>query len=199
MRVQAVLFRCTLMAGILAAVGLAAGAAAAGNALPAIPDKAVAEQFTATPAPWRDYLVAVRAAQGIEDPMARCLAWPDLPGSVLPEGNVRAHCRYHFTPMPTPAEVEAHLDAGTVDALATLLESRFAEHHGAADPDESVHLFYNVFSALARKDAATAHRITTRWLEAAPDSAHATLARARVLAALGWKARGGKFASETSR
>lgn len=190
-----------LLAGVIGVAAWLAAAAEAGavNPLPQVLDRPVEEQFTAAPAPWRDYFIAVRGAQAIGDAMARCLAWPDLPGSRLPEGNVRAHCQYHYSPMPTPAEVEGHVDAGTLDALSALLERRFAAHHGAADPDESVHLFYNVFAVLARSDADAADRITRRWLEAAPGSAHATLARARVLAEWGWKARGGKYASETRR
>lgn len=187
-----------VVAGCLAMACTATAGATEGTSPAAVPQPPVAGS-DAIQAPWREYFAAVRAAQRIDDPMARCLEWPDLPGSRLPEGNVEAHCRYHYTPMPTPAEVEAHLDAGTVGELEVVLEARFAAHHGAADPDESVHLFYNVFAVLARNDADAADRITRRWLEAVPDSAHANLARARVLETWGWKARGGRYAEETSR
>lgn len=181
-----------------AALVVAMGSAWAAEPVPQLPDRPASEQFRGVSEPWREHFIAVRAVQGIQDPMARCLAWPDLPGSTLPEGHVEAHCRSHFTPMPTPQEVEAHLDAGTLDELAAQLEARFAGHHGVANPDESVHVFFNQFGRLAVRDAATANRITQRWLEVSPDSAHATIARARVLERQGWAARGGDFASETS-
>lgn len=190
----------------MAAAALAVGVMACGTAraeglpLPPIPDKPPAQQFKGTPAPWRDYLVATRAAQGIADPLERCLAWPDLPGQRWPAGHAEAHCRYHFSPVPSPAEVEGYLAGDRIAELGPLLDARFAGHHREQAPDESVHLFFAAFSTLARTgDGGDADRITSRWLALSPDSAFATLARAKVLEARGWDARGGRWARETTR
>lgn len=168
--------------------------------LPPIPARPVDQQFKDAPAPWRDHLIAVRAVQQIEDPLARCLAWPDLPGVTWPEGHAEAHCRYHFTPVPSPADVDAHVAAGRVVELEELLAKRFEGHDRAQHPDESVHVFFAGFETLGRTgDGMEADRISQRWLELSPDSAFALLARATVLEARGWQARGRRWARETTR
>ncbi len=167
--------------------------------LPPIPDRLAEEQLRDTPAPWRNHLRAVRAVQGMEDPLARCLAWPDLPGHTWPEGHADAHCRYHFTPVPSPADVDLHLVEGRVAELEALLAARFEGHGRARHPDESVHWFFHAFT----EDGDTpqghdADRISRRWLELSPGSAYALVARAAVLRKRGWEARGSAWARDTT-
>lgn len=178
---------------------LMARAAEPSQPLPPIPDRPAEKQLKGTPAPWRDHLMAVRAVQGIADPLARCLAWPDLPGHKWPEGHVDAHCRYHFTPVPLPADVDLHLTEGRVAELEALLAARFKGHGRAHHPDESVHRFFHAFTWGAdTPQGRDADRITQRWLELSPGSAFALVARATVLKTRGWAARGGAWAKDTT-
>ena len=164
-----------------------------------MPDRPAAEQFAQAPSPWREHLMAVRAVQAIEDPLERCLAWPDLPGNRWPEGHVDAHCRYHFTPVPSPADVDALLAAGQVAEVEAQLAARFEGHGRPHHPDESVHRFFHAFTTSGDTlEGREADRITRRWLELAPDSAFALVARATVLKSRGWEARGSALAKNTT-
>ena len=90
-----------------------------------------------------------------------------------------AHCRYHFTPVPSPADVDLHLAEGRVAELEALLASRFEGHGREHHPDESVHRFFHAFTwGGGTPQGMEADRITQRWLELAPDSAFALVARA---------------------
>ena len=193
-------------ASIRAALGCAAlsaclivVAAPPSQPVPPDPDRPAGEPLEDIPAPWRDHLSAVRAVQRIDDPLARCLAWPDLPGHQWPEGHVDAHCRYHYLPVPSPADVDLHLAEGRVDALEALLDARFEGHGRAHHPDESVHRFFHAFTwGRNTPQGRDADRISRRWLELSPDSAYALVARATVLKKHGWQARGSAWAKDTT-
>lgn len=169
--------------------------AAASEPVP-IPEKDAAELYLDVPAPWRDYLIQARAAERIEDPLQRCLAFPDLPGNRWPEGHAQAHCRTHFASKGlTPAEIEGMLDRGELKQLENLLDDRFRRHFLDKDYSEVIHddLDFRV------DDAGLNGRVAEKWLELAPDSAYANAAYGNFLMRSAWKARGGRYASETPR
>ena len=56
-------------------------------ASPAIPAKANEALLDGVSEPWRAYLVKAREAERIEDPLQRCLAFPDLPDNSWPAGH----------------------------------------------------------------------------------------------------------------
>ena len=179
----------------LACLLLAACAGALAAEPPAIPDRATAETFKDAPAPWRDYLVQARAAERIADPLQRCLAFPDIPGNKWPPGHAAAHCRYHFAyKTPSLAEIAAMLDGGKVAEFEALVDASQQRHFSEQDFSEDIHEIFNrgVFDASPESD-----RITAKWLQLAPRSAYANLARGSFLSSSAWEARGGKYASET--
>ena len=74
---------------LLAAHGVMLGAAmlstdASASPSPAIPDVPEAALFVGVAEPWRTYLTKAREAERIEDPLQRCLAFPDLPANHWP-------------------------------------------------------------------------------------------------------------------
>ncbi len=186
----------TTKAGILAAL-LAWPIAGNAAQAPPIPERAESDTLEQVPAPWRDYLIRVRAAERIADPLERCLAFPDLPGNRWPEGHATDHCRHHFAyPRPTMAEIAALIDAGKVVELEARLGARLQRHFDEREPGEDIHDVFNygLFEPDAESD-----RVTAKWLELAPQSAFAHLARGRFLSRSAWVARGSKFAAETPR
>ena len=119
-----------------------------------------------------EYLRAARHADERGDPLLRCLAFPAWPGNAWPEGLEDAHCHLLFDPVPSLAEVRATLDTGDVPALEARYAALLDRHFAAAAPDEAIH------QALARFDlSADADVQSARWLELAPASAWARMAR----------------------
>lgn len=178
-----------------AACVLACGAAMAQDVAapepPPIPDRAAGDAFRAAPDPWRAYFSQAREAERLDDPLARCLAYPDLPGNRWPDGHAEAHCRYHaFRPLPL-ATVEGYLDRGELAALDAVFEALLAAHFSEAGSEE-IHVAIEAFD-----QSEEAGRISGRWLELAPRSPYALLARANHYKDAAWDARGGKWASET--
>ena len=165
-------------------------AAASAPGSPAL-EPALPEPFAEVPAPWRDYYRQAAAAECLGDRLQRCLAFPDLPGNRWPDGHAAAHCRYHALEPIALAEFEAALEQGTIAALESRLDVLLARHFGDGDGDgdgEDIHVALEAFGAA---DGET-DRISARWLELAPGSAYANLARAEHL-------RGNDWVSKTPR
>lgn len=163
--------------------------------LPAIPERADADAFKQSPAPWRDYFIRARHAQRISDPLQRCLAFPDLPGNKWPLGHAAAHCRHHYAvKRPTLAEIEGMIERGELDQLEARMEASLARHYSDTDFGEDIH---DTFDYLLNNGSADTDRVTAAWLRTAPDSAYAHLARGAFYRGSAWAARGGKYAAET--
>jgi len=182
-------------AAVLAAFGCGGAMvpAWAMDALPPIPERSPEEAFQAVPAPWREYYVRAREAERIDDPLARCLAYPDLPANGWPAGHAEAHCRFHRL-QPLPLEtISAYLDRGEARALDELLDGLLAKHF-RHDGGEDIHVAIEAFDG-----SAEAGHLSERWLQLAPQSPYANLARANHHRDAAWTARGTKWAEETPR
>lgn len=151
--------------------------------------------FAHAPAQWRDYLLKAKAAQSIQDPLQRCLAYPDLPGNEWPAGHAAAHCRNHYVPFIEYKEVAELVRRKDVRTLESKLSALLQQHFSDTGQSEAIHYVFESFV----DETADADAISQQWLQQAPDSAYANLARGRYLRALAWKSRGGKWARETPR
>lgn len=173
--------------------GAAMAHAVAHDALPPIPERAPEEGFQAVPAPWRDYYLQAREAERIDDRLARCLAYPDLPDNDWPAGHAEAHCRFHMLQPLSLATFADQLDRGEGQALDELLDGLLAKHY-SVDGGEDIHVAIEAFDA-----SEEAGRLSERWLQLAPRSPYAHIARANHYRAAAWKARGDRWAEETPR
>ncbi len=188
------------MTGRWAALALVAGIVFAGvstaiaKEVAALPAGGSPDRFKDEPEPWRTYFRAARKAEQIADPLERCLAYPDLPGTQWPAGYGAAHCHYHLGRVPTVAETDALVSAGNIDELEQRLRSLLATHETDVPERESVHRFFQLLS----EEPKDGLRITERWVALAPDSALAAVARGSALKGAGWEARGEDWARETS-
>ncbi len=147
-------------------------------------------------APWRAHLLKVREAMRIEDPLQRCLAWPDLPGTQWPASHSAAHCRNHHDPVMAKMDLgwlEARVAAGDLAGLNAALDAQLARHF-QPEPQfhEAIHYIFDTIRADERSN-----QLTSRWLRLAPEDAYALLARASYYRRMAWKARGGGFAGDT--
>lgn len=151
--------------------------------------------FAAIPEPWRAYYRDAAEADLVEDRLQRCLAYPDLPGNRWPDGHADAHCRFHALEPLDVRTIEAYLAAGDAAALDRLLDEMLDRHYSAQEFGEDI----DVALQALHDASAEIDLLTSRWLELAPDSAYANLARASHLRQAAWSARGGAWARETPR
>lgn len=181
---------------VFAGIALSASFAVLASELPSIPEKPDMKRYESVLAPWHDYLLQVRAADRIIDPLERCLAFPDLPGNKWPKGHAQAHCLiHHDTEIPTVAGIGASLDRGELPPLEASMRSLLDRHFSTTDYSEAIHELFNY-----RFDAGeVSDRVSAKWLALSPDSAFAHLARASHLARAAIKTRGTGFAATVPR
>jgi tetratricopeptide (TPR) repeat protein len=133
------------------------------------------------PAPWKAYLDAARQADTIADPLARCLAFPDLPGNAWPAGLAKSYCETLHAKVMSLAEIAALLDQGQVAQLEQAMRAELTGHFTAHA--ETLHRLFAGFSSDAQAD-----RVSALWLAQRPASAFALSARAQHLANKAWDA-----------
>ncbi|GLQ99730.1 tetratricopeptide repeat protein [Dyella mobilis] len=93
-----------------------------------------AQQERKGEADYRAFLAAVKTADGIADPLQRCLQTPDLPGSHWNETTTRAYCRLHAIKALSLADIENLLKQGKAAEVDHAFQSYLdAQLH---DPDQ---------------------------------------------------------------
>ncbi|MGH8029800.1 MAG: hypothetical protein ACREO3_07695, partial [Arenimonas sp.] len=119
-----------------------------------------------------EFIRAAHHADESGDPLQRCLSFPSWPGNAWPAGLAAAHCHLAFDPVPSLADVGTALDSGDLATLDARYQALLDSHFDAVAPNEGLHLALERFDISADADVTSA-----RWLELAPDSAWARLAR----------------------
>lgn len=176
---------------LVAAALLAASPAARAND-PAPPIPPAPSRFQNAPPEVRPYLEQARKADFLPDPLARCLAWPDIPGQQWPPGLVQAHCEYNFGPRLTLAKLDQHLREGSIAALEERLRRDLARHYSDDGFSEIIHAHFFEFDGSEETG-----RLTQSWVEAAPESPFAQVARGHWNRAMAGKARGTRYIQKT--
>lgn len=140
------------------------------------------------------FLDAAKKAEALADPLQRCLAYPDPPGSHWSHDTVVAYCEYRTQPVPTFAEVATLIRAGK----AAEVDRRFARMLQAQLGDADAHgrldrAFYEDF-----ENGSFAIRPTLdAWKRDSPSSAFAFAASGYAYVQMATAARGGQYMSET--
>lgn len=189
---------------LLAAHGLLLGGAllsadASASRSPAIPDVPEAALFVGIAEPWRTYLISAREAERVEDPLQRCLAFPDLPANHWPEGHAAAHCRHHFLiKRPTLDDIEGMVERGEMAKLESLFAASLERHYATEHFSDDIHDTFN-YLLTAKAYSERVDVLSGAWLQQAPGSAYAHLARAAYFNGAAWKARGAEYAYQTPR
>lgn len=144
------------------------------------------------PADVQAFMARAKAADAMVDPLARCLAFPDIPGSHWPGNDVRTYCQYQYGPHITPEQIGAYLDRGDVAGLEALFRKDLDRHFSKSEFSEVIH---KDFESIDADDAS--ERLTARWLAASPGSAFAHMARGYYFQTMAWRARGNAYADAT--
>lgn len=152
------------------------------------------EPFALAPAPIRAFILEAKRADAIVDPLQRCLAFPDFPGNQWPAGLAQSYCHLLFGERISDAVIADHIERGATRELEALFRRDLERHFSKDNFSEVIHRDFSAFDANDKSE-----RLTRLWLEKAPDSPFANVARGEHLTAMAREARGGKWYGETPK
>jgi hypothetical protein len=139
------------------------------------------------------YLQAAKRADQITDPLARCIAFPDYPGSHWPAGLVAQQCGLENGPKVGFWKMRELVDADKTAQLDAMLKAHLDQHFSTKNFSEIIHADFAQFNASDDSD-----KLSKDWLAKAPNSAYAAMARGAFYEALAYKSRGTGWASDTA-
>jgi tetratricopeptide (TPR) repeat protein len=158
-----------------------------GAALPLRPDDPFGKDI-------KSFVASAREAEKLTNPLKRCLAYPDPPGSHWTREAVVAYCHYRFRPTISFAEVRdliQHDKAAELDRrLADALQAQLTQPDARGELDS---IFVRDF-----EDGSLATRsLLDAWKRQSPDSAYAYAASGYAYVIMAHDQRGGAFAKYT--
>jgi tetratricopeptide (TPR) repeat protein len=140
------------------------------------------------------FLASVRQAEVIKDPLQRCLAYPDPPGSHWSPATVKAYCQYYLQSLISFADAQTLIQTGHAAdldrRLAQNLQAQLTrpESHGLLD-----HTYFSAFD----NGSFDVRPTLDAWKRASPSSAFAYAASGSAYVSMASKARGGAYISDT--
>ncbi|HEY3519837.1 MAG TPA: DUF4034 domain-containing protein, partial [Rhodanobacteraceae bacterium] len=142
------------------------------------------------------FLDAAERAEKIADPLQRCLAYPDPPGSHWDHATVVAYCNYRLQPTISFDEVKQLVQAGRARELDRMFDD--ALHAQLTDPDARGRLD-RIFIKDFGKASFDIRSTLDAWKRQSPDSAFAYAASGYEYEEMASDARGEKYISDTSQ
>ncbi|OOG57179.1 DUF4034 domain-containing protein [Rhodanobacter sp. C03] len=143
----------------------------------------------------RQFVTAARAAESIEDPLQRCLAYPDPPHSHWSHDAVVAYCRYRLQPMISTTEINALIRNGQTAELDNRLAAAL---HAQLTQPEAHGLLDAIYLQDFHYDAASERPLLDAWKRASPKSAFAYAASGYAYAEMAQDARGEDYTEKTA-
>lgn len=142
------------------------------------------------------FLVAAMHAETIKDPLQRCLAYPDPPGSHWDRAAVQAYCKYRHQPVISIEEVRRYIQAGRAGELNRLLAQ--ALHEQLNDPTARAPLD-RIFYADFDDASPSLRKLLDEWKRQTPHSAFAFAASGLAYQEAAFAARGSDYLSNTPK
>jgi len=143
-----------------------------------------------------DFLEKAHRAETISDPLKRCIAYPDPPGSHWSAEATRAYCVYHMQTFVSYEDAKAWVESGKAAKLDAYLsdaaKKQLTRKESAGLLD---HIYFGHFSDASPETRA----MIDSWMRQRPKSAFALAASGRSYLAAAWQARGTDYASKTPR
>ena len=140
------------------------------------------------------FLAAAKKAEAIADPLQRCLAYPDPPGSHWSPATVQAYCRYRTYPVMSYEEVRGLLQQGQYAELdrrlAAMLQDKLTKPDQLGVMDRAYDTWFDRGDLELRP-------LLENWKRAMPNSAFAYTASGISYFGMGKQARGGKYIRDT--
>ncbi|HJP98006.1 MAG TPA: DUF4034 domain-containing protein [Rhodanobacteraceae bacterium] len=142
------------------------------------------------------FLLAAMHAEAIKDPLRRCLAYPDPPGSHWDRDAVEAYCEYRHQPVISLAQVRQYIRCGHAAELDHLLAQ--ALRRQLNDPGARAPLD-RIFQADFRDASPALRKLLNEWKRESPDSAFAFAASGLAYNEAAFDARGSDELDNTPR
>lgn len=142
------------------------------------------------------FLVAAMQAETIKDPLQRCLAYPDPPGSHWDRAAVMAYCKYRHQPVISIGQVRHYIRAGRAAELNRLLAQ--ALHEQLSDPAARAPLD-RIFYADFDDASPSLRKLLDEWKRQTPRSAFAYAASGLAYRSAAFAARGSDYLSNTPK
>lgn len=159
---------------------------------PLLPPQPKPHEFTSQE--MQAFLAAATKAEDIADPLQRCLAYPDPPGSHWTHAAAAAYCQYRYQPIVTLAQVRdliQHGHAAELDRLlGDALQAQLTQPQAAGRLDR---IFYADFE----EGSFDERLLIDAWKRASPDSAFAYAASGYSYVQMAYAARGGEYVQDT--
>lgn len=140
------------------------------------------------------FLNAAHKAEVIADPLQRCLAYPDPPGSHWNQAAVVAYCQYRTQPFVTFAQVKHLIESGQAAKLDQMLAQ--ALHAQETDPAAAGRID-RIYEADFRNGSYAIRPILDAWKRQSPNSAFAYAASGMAYMKMAFKARGSDWMTKT--
>ncbi len=145
-------------------------------------------------AEYHAFLEAARKAEAIEDPLQRCLAYPEPPGLHWSKAVTSAYCHYLLDPVVTLAQARDWIEQGHVAELeAQLARAKEIQLNRTGIPG----LLDATYNHIFRDGSADTRALMDAWKRQAPDSPYALAASGVAYVAMAQRQRGGNYVSET--
>ncbi len=142
----------------------------------------------------RNFLAAARQAETFNDPMQRCLAYPDPPHSHWSHVAAAAYCRYHFNVVLSLPEMQVLIQGGHAAELDRRLAQALQEQQSKP---ESAGLLDRIYYASFNSGSANVRPLLDAWKQASPHSAFAYAASGFDYVARASEARGTDYVRDT--
>ncbi|MFC5526071.1 hypothetical protein ACFPPA_09980 [Rhodanobacter ginsengisoli] len=140
------------------------------------------------------FLARAKKAEAIADPLQRCLAYPDPPGSHWSPDAVAAFCRYYRLPVITFAEAQQLIQSGHAaeldHRLAAALQAQMTE-------PGSKGLLDRIYREAFRNGSFDIRPTLDAWMRESPNSAFAYAASGVAYESMAGDARGGAYMADT--
>ncbi|WP_430391803.1 DUF4034 domain-containing protein [Dyella sp. 20L07] len=142
-----------------------------------------------------EFLAKVKSAESITDPIQRCLAYPDAPGSHWDPAIVRAYCHYRHQPLITLQDIRELIHGGREVELDRRMQEALTAQQN--DPDARSRLDLSYQRAI-KSDFKDLRPLFDAWKQASPKSAFAYAASGYLYVQEALNERGEDYASKTA-
>ncbi len=140
------------------------------------------------------FLAAAKRAEAIADPLQRCLAYPDPPGSHWSPDAVAAFCRYYRLPVITFAEAQQLIQSGHAAELDRRLAAAL---QAQMTRPGSKGLLDRIYREAFRNGSFEIRPTLDAWMRDSPNSAFAYAASGVAYEAMAGDARGAAYMADT--